>query len=179
MHSITQLTGLQEADPFGRLGVIVGWNGQVEKLSVKLAAVFPKGAYPGAAAEEIDDEPRLGLCVRVLKPVKISRSASEYSVNTASSLGRRERLQGKGHVVRRMFADIEANAYVLVDGDDTYDAAAAPARLRLLADETLDMVTGARAGEEEAAFRRGHRPGNQVLTGPCHSGRAEIAAPGG
>ena len=94
-----------------------------------------------------------------------SRDGTVEAAERAGALVRRERLQGKGHVVRRMFADIEADAYVLVDGDDTYDAAAAPAMVRLLADETLDMVTGARAGEEEAAFRRGHRLGNQVLTG--------------
>ena len=94
-----------------------------------------------------------------------SRDGTVEAAERAGALVRREGLQGKGHVVRRMFADIEADAYVLVDGDDTYDPAAAPAMLRLLADETLDMVTGARAGEEEAAFRRGHRFGNQVLTG--------------
>ena len=48
----------------------------------------------------------------------------------AGAVVRRERLQGKGHVVRRMFADIDADVYVLVDGDDTYDAAAAPGMLR-------------------------------------------------
>ena len=78
---------------------------------------------------------------------------------------RHETLQGKGHVVRRMFADIDADAYLLVDGDDTYEAAAAPAMLDLLMAEQLDMVTGARTGEGEAAFRPGHRFGNRVLTG--------------
>ena len=94
-----------------------------------------------------------------------SRDGTVEAAERAGALVRRERLQGKGHVVRRMFADIEADAYVLVDGDDTYDAAAAPAMLRLLADETLDMVTGSRTGEGEAAYRRGHRLGNQLLTG--------------
>ena len=75
-----------------------------------------------------------------------SRDGTVAAAERAGALVRRERLQGKGHVVRRMFADIEADAYVLVDGDDTYDAAAAPAMLRLLADESLDMVTGARTG---------------------------------
>ena len=71
-----------------------------------------------------------------------SRDATVEAAERAGALVRRERLQGKGHVVRRMFADIEADAYVLVDGDDTYAAAAAPAMLRLLAGERLDMVTG-------------------------------------
>ncbi len=76
-----------------------------------------------------------------------------------------ERMQGKGHVVRRMFADIEADIYVLADGDATYEARAAPALVGRLIDEQLDMVVGARQSEVEAAYRRGHRLGNQMLTG--------------
>ena len=73
-------------------------------------------------------------------------------------------LQGKGNVVRRMFADIEADAYILVDGDDTYDPAAAPGLLQLLADGQLDMVTATRVTDLAAAYRTGHRAGNLVLT---------------
>ncbi len=76
-----------------------------------------------------------------------------------------ETQQGKGHVVRRMFSDIEADAYVLVDGDDTYAADAAPAMVQRLLAEQLDMVTGVRVTEAAAAYRRGHRFGNQLLTG--------------
>jgi len=83
----------------------------------------------------------------------------------AGALTRREALQGKGQVVRRMFADVEAELYVLVDGDDTYDAAAAPAMLRLLLADGLDMVTGARVTDMKAAYRPGHRFGNRALTG--------------
>jgi hypothetical protein len=64
-----------------------------------------------------------------------------------------------------MFADVEADIYVLVDGDDTYEAAAAPRMVALLRDQGLDMVTGVRTGGGEAAYRRGHRFGNRVLTG--------------
>jgi hypothetical protein len=64
-----------------------------------------------------------------------------------------------------MFADIEADAYILVDGDDTYDAAAAPEMLRLLFEDRLDMVTGVRVTEAAGAYRPGHRFGNAVLTG--------------
>ncbi len=77
----------------------------------------------------------------------------------------RERRQGKGHVVRRMFADVDADIFVLVDGDDTYDAAAAPAMIALLMEERLDMVTGTRVGHAALAARRGHRFGNAMLTG--------------
>jgi len=83
----------------------------------------------------------------------------------AGAIVRREPLKGKGNVVRRMFADIEADIYVLVDGDDTYDAASAPAMIRRLIDDALDMVNGAREEKSEAAYRRGHRFGNRLLTG--------------
>lgn len=74
------------------------------------------------------------------------------------------RLQGKGHVVRRMFADVEADTYVLVDGDGTYDAAAAPRLVGALESGGLDMVNASRVHEARAAYRRGHVAGNRVLT---------------
>jgi hypothetical protein len=74
-------------------------------------------------------------------------------------------LRGKGNVVRRAFADIEADVYVMVDGDATYDASAAPALVRRLLDEGLDMVVGARVDQDPAAYRAGHRFGNRLLTG--------------
>jgi glycosyltransferase involved in cell wall biosynthesis len=83
----------------------------------------------------------------------------------AGAIVRREPLKGKGNVVRRMFADIEADIYVLVDGDDTYDAASAPALIQRLVEDALDMVNGAREEKSELAYRRGHRFGNRMLTG--------------
>ena len=83
----------------------------------------------------------------------------------AGAIVRTEMLQGKGHVIRRMFADIDADLYVLVDGDDTYDARAAPAMIEVALAQGLDMVNGSRITEIEAAYRPGHRLGNQVLTG--------------
>jgi glycosyltransferase involved in cell wall biosynthesis len=83
----------------------------------------------------------------------------------AGAIVRTERMQGKGHVVRRMFADIEADIYVMADGDATYDASAAPELVRRLVDERLDMVVGARQSQVEAAYRRGHRLGNRLFTG--------------
>jgi glycosyltransferase involved in cell wall biosynthesis len=94
-----------------------------------------------------------------------SRDRTREAALAAGAVIRTERLQGKGHVVRRMLADIEADVYVLVDGDDTYDAAAAPAMIRLMLDERLDMVTGTRVTDAAAAYRPGHRLGNAVLTG--------------
>ena len=83
----------------------------------------------------------------------------------AGAIVRMETLQGKGHVIRRMFADIEADFYVLVDGDDTYDATAAPAMLQTALENGFDMVNGTRVTDIQAAYRPGHRLGNLVLTG--------------
>ena len=78
---------------------------------------------------------------------------------------RAERRRGKGNVVRRMFQDIDADVYVMVDGDDTYEAALAPVLVDRLVTENLDMVVGRRVETHQAAYRAGHRLGNRVLTG--------------
>jgi hypothetical protein len=83
----------------------------------------------------------------------------------AGAVVRAEPQQGKGNVVRRMFADIEAEVYVLVDGDGTYDASPAERMVRLLLEESLDMVNGARVPVTQLAYRPGHRLGNRLLTG--------------
>ncbi|MBC9208709.1 glycosyltransferase [Roseomonas aerophila] len=83
----------------------------------------------------------------------------------AGALVTTEPRQGKGNAVRRLFADIEADAYLLVDGDGTYDAADAPRMVQLLLAQRLDMVNGIRVSHEQAAYRPGHRLGNRVLTG--------------
>ena len=83
----------------------------------------------------------------------------------AGAVVRSERRQGKGHVVRRMFADIDADIYVLVDGDATYDAASAPRMIDRLLNDHLDMVVGFRVDQATAAYRLGHRTGNWMLTG--------------
>jgi len=75
-----------------------------------------------------------------------------------------ERHQGKGFVVRRMFTDVEADIYVLVDGDATYHAPSARLMIERLLTERLDMVVGSRVDQEEAAYRSGHRTGNWLLT---------------
>ena len=94
-----------------------------------------------------------------------SKDRTVEVARAAGAVVRTETLQGKGNVVRRMFADIEADIYVMIDGDNTYHAPSAPALIgRLLADK-LDMVVGARVDQEEAAYRPGHRFGNKVLTG--------------
>jgi glycosyltransferase involved in cell wall biosynthesis len=93
-----------------------------------------------------------------------SRDRTMEVAKAAGAITRTEPLQGKGNVVRRMFADIEADIYVLVDGDATYDAASAPRMIQALLDGPLDMVNGARVTDIEKAYRPGHRFGNWLLT---------------
>ena len=94
-----------------------------------------------------------------------STDSAAAAAKAAGAIVRREAHQGKGYVVRRMFNDIEADIYVLVDGDATYDAPSAPAMIGKLIEDRLDMVVAARADREEAAYRPGHRAGNRLLTG--------------
>src|ERR1700744_2730211 len=94
-------------------------------------------------------------------------NSSDRTVAVARDAGaqvRSERRQGKGHVVRRMFADVDADIYVLVDGDATYDAPSASVMIERLVNDHLDMVVGLRVDQEQAAYRRGHRTGNWLLT---------------
>ncbi|MGR6331181.1 glycosyltransferase family 2 protein [Sphingomonas sp. XXL09] len=83
----------------------------------------------------------------------------------AGAIVRIERIQGKGNVVRRMFADIDADVYVMADGDATYDAASAPILVARLLSEQCDMIVGSRISQVEESYRRGHRFGNALLTG--------------
>ena len=95
-------------------------------------------------------------------------NSTDGTADIARAAGASVRLvshQGKGSVVRRMFADIEADAYIMVDGDDTYDASVAPQLVAKLFEEGLDMVVGNRVTEAQAAYRLGHRFGNKLLTG--------------
>jgi len=95
-------------------------------------------------------------------------NSTDRTIDIARATGavvRTERHQGKGYVVRRMFADVDADIYVLADGDATYDAPSAPAMISRLVEEKLDMVVGARVHRDDAAYRRGHQTGNRALTG--------------
>ncbi len=95
-------------------------------------------------------------------------NSTDRTIEAARAAGaqvRSETRQGKGHVVRRMFADVDADIYVLVDGDATYDAPSAPRMVSELIEKRCDMVVGARVEREDAAYRRGHRFGNRILTG--------------
>lgn len=95
-------------------------------------------------------------------------NSTDRTIEVARAAGAivgREPLQGKGHVIRRMFSDVEADVYVLVDGDATYEPASALPMVEMLLADSLDMVTGIRVTEIRAAYRLGHRFGNGMLTG--------------
>ncbi|MDP9164341.1 MAG: glycosyltransferase family 2 protein [Pseudomonadota bacterium] len=95
-------------------------------------------------------------------------NSKDRTVELARSAGavvRTETSQGKGHVVRRMFADIDADVYVMADGDLTYDPAAAPPMVAMLLADQLDMVVGTRKHEQAEAYRGGHVLGNKLFTG--------------
>jgi glycosyltransferase involved in cell wall biosynthesis len=94
-----------------------------------------------------------------------SRDRTRELAAAAGAVVRVERQQGKGHVVRRMFADIDADVYVIADGDLTYDPKAAPVMVDMLLAEQLDMVVGTRRHEEKEAYRGGHVLGNKLFTG--------------
>jgi glycosyltransferase involved in cell wall biosynthesis len=131
-----------------RVAVILPCYNEEAAIGSTVAAF--RAALPGAAVYVYDNN---------------SSDRTLPFAEAAGAIVRRERMQGKGHVVRRMFADVDADIYVMADGDATYDAAAAPAMIRQLLDERLDMIVGARESEVKAAYRRGHRLGNALLTG--------------
>jgi glycosyltransferase involved in cell wall biosynthesis len=97
-----------------------------------------------------------------------SRDRTCDVAQTAGAVVGFENMQGKGNVIRRMFADIEADIYVIVDGDDTYDAAAATRLVSMLRDNQLDMVIARRVSGVRNAYRAGHRFGNKLLSGIIH-----------
>jgi glycosyltransferase involved in cell wall biosynthesis len=107
------------------------------------------GALPGATVFVYDNN---------------STDRTAEAAAAAGAIVRREARRGKGHVIQRMFADVDADIYVLVDGDDTYDAASALGMVERLCDDQLDMVNGARVATSSSAYRPGHRFGNTFLS---------------
>ncbi|MDE1961736.1 MAG: glycosyltransferase [Xanthomonadaceae bacterium] len=135
------------SDP-DRLAVLVPCHNEAEAIA-KVVADF-RAALPAARIIVFDNASTDDTAARA--------AAAGAEVRSVS-------LRGKGNVVRRMFADIDADVYVLVDGDDTYDAASAPKMVHKLLAEGLDMAVGARIPVGSAAYRPGHVLGNRLLTG--------------
>ena len=130
-----------------KLAVLIPCYNEEETIS-KVVADF-RSALPGATVYVYDNN---------------STDRTAEVARQAGAVVREERLQGKGNVVRRMFADVEADIYVLVDGDDTYDSTIAPKMIQCLRDEQLDMVNAARQADMNEAYRPGHRLGNAAFT---------------
>lgn len=131
---------------------------------MKIAVLLPCYNEEGAIAKTVADF-RTALpdaAIYVYDNNSTDRTAEV--ARAAGAIVRSEPQQGKGNVVRRQFADIDADIYVMADGDDTYDAAAAPAMIARLVGDRLDMVAGRRIETADAAYRRGHRFGNWLLT---------------
>jgi glycosyltransferase involved in cell wall biosynthesis len=134
-------------------------------VSPRLAVILPCYNEAAAIAQTVADF-RAALPDATI--YVYDNNSSDKTAQMAAEAGaivRTEKMQGKGNVVRRMFADVEADIYIMADGDATYEAAAAPALVARLLEDNLDMVVGARRSEVEAAYRRGHRFGNAMLTG--------------
>lgn len=132
----------------GRIAVLIPCYNEEAAIAGVIASLA--AALPGAAITVIDNN---------------STDATAERARAAGARVLHEARQGKGHAVRRGFADVEADIYLLVDGDGTYDPTAAPAMVALLARGQLDMVTGTRVSGTRAAYRPGHRAGNHMLTG--------------
>jgi glycosyltransferase involved in cell wall biosynthesis len=145
-------------------------------MTVESAAMTPAGALEiavivpcfneAAAIGKVVSDFRAALPGATIY-VYDNRSTDDTSAVAAAAgaVVRRELRRGKGNVVRRMFQDVEADVYVMVDGDDTYDASVAPRLVERLVEDDLDMVVGRRVETHRDAYRAGHRLGNAVLTG--------------
>jgi glycosyltransferase involved in cell wall biosynthesis len=132
--------------------------------SIRIAVLVPCFNEEAAVATVVADFRKALPTARIFV---YDNNSSDRTVEVAREAGaevRSERRQGKGHVVRRMFADIDADIYVLVDGDATYDAPSAPRMIEALLSDHLDMVVGLRVDQVQAAYRPGHRAGNWMLT---------------
>src|SRR5438270_5027969 len=140
--------GDMEAQQQPRIAVLLPCYNEEAAIAATVAGF--RAALPGAAIYVYDNN---------------SADRTRQISAKAGAVVRTERQQGKGHVVRRMFAVVDADVYVMADGDLTYDPRAAPAMVDLLLAEQFDMVVGTRRHDEKDAYRRGHALGNRAFTG--------------
>ena len=135
------------------------------EAAVKIAVLIPCYNEEAAIAKVVEDF-RGALPGAVI--YVYDNNSKDQTVARARAAGaavRTETRQGKGNVVRRMFADIEADVYVLVDGDDTYDASVSPRMIASMIGDGADLLTAKRIHTDAAAYRPGHVLGNRLLTG--------------
>jgi glycosyltransferase involved in cell wall biosynthesis len=135
------------------------------KTPLRIAVILPCYNEEAAIAKTVHDFAAALPDAKIYVYDNNSKDRTAEVAREAGAIVRNEGRQGKGNVMRRMFADVEADIYVLADGDDTYDASVAPALIAKLTNEELDLVTGRRVHTEAAAYRAGHVLGNKMLTG--------------
>jgi glycosyltransferase involved in cell wall biosynthesis len=145
---MTSVKGALNVQQQPRIAVLLPCYNEEAAIGATVAGF--RAALPGATVYVYDNN---------------SRDRTREIAAEAGAVVRTERQQGKGHVVRRMFADIDADVYVMADGDLTYDPKAAPAMVEQLLAGQLDMVVGTRRHEEASAYRGGHVLGNKLFTG--------------
>lgn len=136
----------------------------VKEFKVRIAAIVPCYNEEAAVGTVVTD---LKNAVPGIEVYVYDNNSSDRTAEVAAAAGaivRKETRKGKGNVVRRAFADIDADVYVMIDGDDTYDAAAAPEMIDLLVRENLDHVLGCRVDDKDnSAYRPGHAQGNKMF----------------
>ena len=132
--------------------------------ALRIAVLVPCFNEEAAVATVVSDFRKVLPTAEIFVYDNNSRDRTVEVARAAGAIVRSERRQGKGHVVRRMFADVDGDIYVLVDGDATYDAPSAPRMIDALINDHLDMVVGFRVDQSVAAYRPGHRTGNWMLT---------------
>ena len=139
-------------------------DGSARLAGYKIAVLVPCYNEEVAVAKVVED---FRAALPEATVFVYDNNSTDNTVAAARAAGAevyRETRQGKGFVVRRMFTDVEADIYVLVDGDATYDAPSVRKMIARLVDERLDMVVGSRVHREKAAYRAGHETGNRLLT---------------
>ncbi|HEY1475182.1 MAG TPA: glycosyltransferase family 2 protein [Pseudolabrys sp.] len=149
MAKLTSQSAAEKSSGFGGYSVAVLVPCYNEEVAIAQVVKNFRAALPGAAIFVFDNN---------------STDNTAAAARAAGAEVYHEKRQGKGYVVRRMFADVEADIYVLVDGDATYDAPSAAAMIERLLEDRLDMVVANRVDREQAAYRAGHRTGNRLLT---------------
>lgn len=135
-----------------------GWRDDL-----RIAAIVPCHCEEQTIAKVVGDLRSAVPGMDIYVYDNLSTDATSARAAAAGAIVRREEIKGKGNVVRRAFADIDADVYLLIDGDDTYDAAAAPQMIKTLLSGPYDHVLGVRQQTGEGAYRPGHSWGNRVF----------------
>ena len=146
-------------------GIGIDAAGLIERRGLRVAVLVPCYNEAVSIAQVVRDFRGALPAAQVYVYDNNSRDDTARLAREAGAIVCHETRQGKGHVVRRMFSDIDADIYVMVDGDGTYDAASAVAMVDELCCRNLDMVVGCRVDQQVEAYRPGHRFGNALLTG--------------